>query len=162
MSSLRKGLVARLNEPTCTPNNWPDPPITPAKITDLVTNFGDDPRLVTLVVTEFGAFAGTGSTIIPIRYFAGFYITGKDVSAQSPRCAVPGYEEDLHPVYGDTYSTAKRQKLDDGDVWGYFVVRVEYGSGAIGHEDCDFIRRARELCLGPGPMTSSGLAVLPE
>ena len=146
VSSLRKGLVARLNDPTCTPNNWPDAPITPAKITDLVTNFGDDPRLVTLVVTDFGAFAGTGSTIIPIRYFAGFYITGKDVSAQSPRCAVPGYEEDLHPVYGDTYSTVKRQKLDDGDVWGYFVVRVEYGSGAIGHEDCDFTG-APENCV---------------
>ena len=146
VSSLRKGLVARLNEPTCTPNNWPDPPITPDEITNLVTNFGDDPRLVTLVVTEFGAFSGSGSTIIPIRYFAGFYITGKDVSAQSPRCAVPGFEEDDHPVYGDTYSTSKLQKLDDGDVWGYFVVRVEYGSGAIGHEECDFVG-APENCV---------------
>lgn len=142
VSSLRKGLVARLNEPTCAPNNWPDPPITPAKITNLVTNFADDPRLVTLVVTEYGAFAGGGSTIIPIRYFAGFYITGKDVSAQSPRCP----DDDLHPVYGDTFSTAKKQKLDDGDVWGYFVVRVEYGSGAIGHEDCDFTG-APENCV---------------
>ena len=142
VSSLRMGLVARLNEPTCTPNNWPDPPITPDEITNLVTNFGDDPRLVTLVVTEFGAFAGSGSTIIPIRYFAGFYITGKDVSAQSPRCD----DEDLHPIYGDTYSTVKRQKLDDGDIWGYFVVRVEYGSGAIGHEDCDFVG-APENCV---------------
>ena len=146
VSALRQGLVARLNEPTCTPNNWPNPPITPDKVTELVTNFGDDPRLVTLVVTEFQAFAGGGSTIIPIRYFAGFYITGKDVSPQSPRCAVPGKEEDPHPVYGDTYSTQKRQKLDDGDVWGYFVVRVEYGSGAIGHEDCDFVG-APENCV---------------
>jgi hypothetical protein len=134
VSSLRKGLVARLNEPTCAPNNWPDPPITPDKVTELVTNFGDDPRLVTLVVTEFQAFSGGGATIIPIRYFAGFYITGKDVSAQSPRC--PG--EDLHPIYGDTYSTAKKQKLDDGDVWGYFVTRVEYGSSGMGEGDCDF------------------------
>jgi hypothetical protein len=146
VSSLRKGLVARLNEPTCAPNNWPDAPITPEKITALVTDFADDPRLVTLVVTEFGAFSGTGATIIPIRYFAGFYITGKDVSAQSPRCAVPGFEEDLHPVYGDTYSTTKKQKLDDGDVWGYFVVRVEYGSGAIGNEECDFTG-APENCV---------------
>jgi hypothetical protein len=146
VSSLRKGLVARLNEPTCTPNNWPDAPITPEKITTLVTDFADDPRLVTLVVTEYAAFSGTGATIIPIRYFAGFYITGKDVSPQSPRCAVPGFEEDVHPVYGDTYSTPKLQKLDDGDVWGYFVVRVEYGSGAIGREDCDFVG-APENCV---------------
>ena len=146
VNSLRKGLEARLNQPTCAPNNWPDPPITPAKVTELVTNFGDDPRLVTLVVTEFGAFSGSGLNIVPIRYFAGFYITGKDVSGQSPRCAVPGYEEDLHPIYGDTYSTQKRQKLDDGDVWGYFVVRVEYGSGAIGEEDCDFTG-APENCV---------------
>ncbi len=112
-----------------------------------MTNFADDPRLVTLVVTEYGAFDGGGSTIIPIRYFAGFYITGKDVSPQSPRCAVPGFEEDLHPVYGDTYSTPKKQKLDDGDVWGYFVTRVQYGSGAIGHEDCDFTGAPEDCVL---------------
>jgi len=131
VSSLRKGLVARLNEPTCAPNNWPDPPITQDKITNLITNFGNDPRLVTLIVTEFGAFSGSGNTIIPIRYFAGFYMTGKDVSAQSPRC--PG--EDPHPLYGSNY----KQHLDDGDVWGYFITRVQYGSsGSAGTEHCDF------------------------
>ena len=63
VSSLRKGLVARLNDPTCAPNHWPDAPITPQAITDLITNFSDDPRLVTLIVTEYELFpvAGTRS-----------------------------------------------------------------------------------------------------
>ncbi|HLG09189.1 MAG TPA: hypothetical protein VI409_11035 [Gaiellaceae bacterium] len=140
VSSLRKGLVARLNEPTCQPNNWPDPPITQPKIEQLVANFGSDPRLVTLVVTEFAAFAGTGSEIIPIRYFAGFYITGKDVSAQSPRCD----DEDPHPLYGLGY----KEKLDDGDVWGYFVVQVVYGSsGRAGKDPCDFTSQPRNCIL---------------
>jgi len=130
VSSLRKGLVARLNEPTCAPNNWPDPPITQAKIDNLITNFANDPRLVTLVVTEFGAFSGSGNTIIPIRYFAGFYITGKDISGQSPKC--PG--EDPHPLYGSTY----KQHLDDGDIWGYFLTRVQYASSGVGGPPCNF------------------------
>lgn len=140
VSSLRKGLVARLNEPTCAPNNWPDPPITQDKITTLVKSFGKDPRLVTLAVTEFAAFAGTGSEIIPIRYFAGFYITGKDISPQSPQC--PG--EDPHPIYGSGY----REKLDDGDVWGYFVTQVVYGSsGSPSEEDCDFTTKPENCVL---------------
>ena len=140
VASLRKGLVARLNEPICTPNNWPDPPIDDLKITNLVTNFADDPRLVTLIVTEYGAFAGSGSTIIPIRYFAGFYITGKDISAQSPKC--PG--EDPHPLYGATY----KQHLDDGDVWGYFLTQVQYGSsGSAGAPHCSFTATPQNCVL---------------
>ena len=94
VSSLRKGLVARLTLPngSCAPNQWPKKPgqpLTQAEIDTWLEGLGDDPRLVTLVVTEFAAFSGSGTEIIPIRYFAGFYITGKDISSQSPRCPTP-------------------------------------------------------------------------
>lgn len=134
---LREGLNLRIGEPpNCAPNNWPDPPITQQSITDLVTNFSDDPRLVTLVVTDFGVF-GTGTAIVPIRYFAGFYITGKDVSQQSPACL----DDDPHPLGYDDQD-------DDGDIWGYFVTQVVYGSsGAPGPEDCDFSTQPQNCVL---------------
>jgi hypothetical protein len=118
VSSLRQGISARFENP-CTPNFWPDAPITQEKIDELVENFDTDPRLVTLFVTEFGAFAGTGSTIVPIKYFAGFYVTGWDYSHQTLGCP----DNDPHPLYGTAYQTSKPQ-LDDGDLWGYFVTPV--------------------------------------
>ena len=47
------------------------------------------------------------------------------------------------------------QKLDDGDVWGYFVVRVEYGSSGIGEEDCDFTGAPENCVSGTGSMTAN-------
>ena len=114
VNSLRQGLAARLESP-CTPNRWPDPPITDEKLNALVENFENDPRLVVLIVTEFAAFAGTGTTIVPIKYFAGFYITGWDNAS----CM----DNDPHPIFGTTY----KPQLDDGDVWGYFVTPVKPG-----------------------------------
>lgn len=118
VSSLRQGISARFENP-CTPNLWPDPPITEQEIQTLVDNFGTDPRMVTLVVTEFGAFAGTGSTIVPIKYFAGFYVTGWDYSNHTPGCS----DNDPHPIYGTAYKQNKPH-LDDGDLWGYFITPV--------------------------------------
>ena len=95
---------------------------------------------MTLIVTEYGAFSGSGTTIIPIRYFAGFYITGKDVSAQSPRCP----DDDPHPLYGLGY----KQHLDDGDVWGYFLTQVQYASsGSAGAPHCSFTSTPQNCVL---------------
>ena len=54
----------------CPDNNWAN-----------IAAGGDptgDPRLVTLVVADYGAFAGNGqnAAIVPITMFAGFYVTG--------------------------------------------------------------------------------------
>jgi hypothetical protein len=144
VSSLRHGLAARFESP-CTPNNWPDPPITPEKIDALFEDFGTDPRLVTLIVTEWGAFAGTGSTIVPIKYFAGFYVTGWDVSNTTAGCYGPGLQtgspwNDPHPIHGSSYLTKQnKQHLDDGDVWGYFVTPViPAPAGTSSEELCAF------------------------
>jgi Flp pilus assembly protein TadG len=142
VSSLRQGLSARFENP-CTPNYWPDAPITPQKVQTLVDSFGTDPRMVTLVVTDFGAFASTGSTIIPIKYFAGFYVTGWDYSHQSPGCPDPdGFGplqgNDPHPIYGTAYQQNKPH-LDDGDVWGYFITPViPAPAGSASDELCAF------------------------
>jgi Flp pilus assembly protein TadG len=143
VTALQKGLSARLESP-CTPNHWPDPPITPEKVQALADNFGSDPRLVSLIVTEFGAFAGTGGTIIPIKYFAGFYVTGWDYSQnETPGCpdpdgAGPLTGNDPHPLYGTAYQQNKPH-LDDGDVWGYFVTAVTPApAGSASEELCAF------------------------
>ena len=144
VSSLRHGLAARFESP-CTDNHWPEPPITYEKIEALVGSFDTDPRLVTLIVTEFAAFSGTGSTIVPIKYFAGFYVTGWDVSNITDGCYGPGGEagppwNDPHPIYGSSYlSKPNKQHIDDGDVWGYFVTPViPAPAGSANDELCAF------------------------
>jgi hypothetical protein len=84
VNKIGKGLNARIlcplpdrglpecndpNRPTsCThPNNW----------SQFNTGLpGDDPRIVQLFVTEYGAFSGSGSSTVPITRFATFYVTG--------------------------------------------------------------------------------------
>lgn len=146
VSSLRHGLAARFENP-CTPNNWPEAPITPEKIQTLVDTFDTDPRLVTLIVTEFGAFDGGGARIVPIKYFAGFYVTGWDVSNTTDGCYGPGSPpevdspwNDPHPIYGSAYlSQNNKLHLDNGDVWGYFVTPViPAPAGSASDELCAF------------------------
>jgi hypothetical protein len=43
----------------------------------------NDPRLVTLFVTPFGSFQGSGNAIFPITGFGAFYITGWNGSGPS-------------------------------------------------------------------------------
>jgi hypothetical protein len=145
VTSLQKGLEARFTLPdgSCAPNQWPKQPgqpITQAEIDEWLDGLGDDPRLITIVVTEFAAFSGSGSEIIPVRYFAGFYVTGKDISSQSPQC--PG--DDPHPLYGSSYPVHR----DDGDVWGYYVVQVDFSStGTPSTDPCDFTAAPRNCVL---------------
>jgi hypothetical protein len=75
---LRMGLTQRITAPSngtkyyC-PNNWvanngSGVPILPA----------DDSRIVTVFVTSYGSFGGSGSAWYPIQTFATFYVTGWD------------------------------------------------------------------------------------
>ena len=48
-------------------------------------DFANDPRYVTLIVTDYGTFQGAGSSdAVPVKYFAGFYITGWDKIGNNP------------------------------------------------------------------------------
>lgn len=133
----RKGLQRRFETP-CTSNNWPD---TQAEADIFFApsggGYGDDPRYVTLIVADDTAFPGPGNNIdkFPIKYFAGFYVTGWDLENNStvgcPDIDGPGpYKgNDCHPTYGCSYN----KSLDNGDVWGYFVeIVASSGEGTPG------------------------------
>ena len=135
----REGLTQRFGpnaqNPACvdTPNNWPN---TPAEASTFFGpngyDFGNDPRYVTLIVTDDTAFTGSGNEPLPIKYFAGFYVTGWDYHPQqSPGCA----DNDPHPIYGTGYN----HSLDNGDVWGYFVNIVTFSGAGVPSDDlCAF------------------------
>jgi Putative Flp pilus-assembly TadE/G-like len=131
IGQFRQGLTARLKNPSCTPNNWPE---DPADFQDFFRtyDFANDPRYVTLIVTDFGAFSSQGSSqAVPVKYFAGFYITGWDKTGNNPECA----DNEPHPWYPAGY----RKSLDNGDVWGHFInVVVFSSSGQADDELCNF------------------------
>ena len=67
--AFTKGLKARFETPTCTPNNWPEdqPPAgrgmeDAAVLSDFFTNhdFANDPRYVTLIITDIHGVRGLG------------------------------------------------------------------------------------------------------
>lgn len=134
---LRGGLKARFEDPTCVPNNWPD---TPEDAADFFGPdggaYGNDPRYVTLIITDNTAFQGSGNEALPVKYFAGFYVTGWDLAnGGGPNSTNGCPDNDPHPVYGTGY----QQSLDNGDVWGYFVDIVVFsGGGDPSEELCEF------------------------
>ncbi len=137
---LRDGLHERLETP-CYPNNWPDNAAELATFVGPDGNaYGSDPRYVTLIITDDTAFTGAGNEALPIKYFAGFYVTGWDYHpTQSPGCgeSSPGAGDgnDPHPIFGSSYPHAQ----DNGDVWGYFVDIVVFsGGGDPGDNLCTF------------------------
>lgn len=146
---LRGGLKLRFESP-CTPNYWPD---NAAELAEFVgpdgQAYGSDPRYVTLIITDDTAFAGLGNQAkaLPIKYFAGFYVTGWDLqdNENGPQntqgCPDPDGPSgplkgnDPHPIYGTGY----QQALDNGDVWGYFVDIVVFsGYGDPSDNLCTF------------------------
>jgi hypothetical protein len=131
VGQFRQGLSQRLTQPSCAPNNWP---AQPADIPDFFTNhdFASDPRYVTLIVTDYGTFQGAGSSsAVPVKYFAGFYITGWDKTGNNPPCA----DNEPHPWYTPGY----RRSLDNGDVWGHFINVVAFSGSGSGSDDlCNF------------------------
>ncbi len=132
---FRDALTARFASP-CTPNNWPDPSASDAEVEDffLNYNFTNDPRYITLVVADFTAFFGSGSSDPrPIKSFAGFYYTG------SGAVFCPG--DAPHPL-GLTGSRARF------DMWGHYVNIVEFsGSATPGDPVCDFTSTTAGNCV---------------
>jgi hypothetical protein len=66
---------------TCTsPNNWSSFPDLPS----------DDRRIVPVFLTPFGSFSGSGNTVVEVRNFASFYVTGWSGSPCPGDDPVPG------------------------------------------------------------------------
>jgi hypothetical protein len=140
IGQFRQGLTKRFETPTCWPNNWPKDQGAPGhgpEDDDAIAEFfrsideTDDPRYVTLIITDYGAFQGQGNGQVPVKYFAGFYVTGWDVTGNVKPCL----DNDPHPWYGDSY----RKSLDNGDVWGHFVNIVKFSSAGLANDElCNF------------------------
>jgi len=129
VQSMVTGLAYRFENPaqsygSCPPNNWPKTNADPFPSSS-------DPRWVILIVTDISAFkAPPGQDpVVPILKWAGFYVTGWDLSSKTTGC--PGIN-DPHPFGFDSNS-------DNGDVWGHFVNYVPFIPGATASEKfCNF------------------------
>jgi hypothetical protein len=86
-----------------------------------------DRRIVSVFVTPFGAFSGSGANVVPISNFASFYVTGfsKNGGGQGDPCNGPPAPD---PVPSKT----------GGYVVGHFIKYVDtFGGGGTG-DPCDF------------------------
>ena len=80
---------------------------------------------MTLIITDLNTFTtSSGSGVVPVRKFAGFYVTGWDISSQTDGCP----DNDPHP---DGAGPAD----DNGDVWGHFITEVKFVPGGTESED---------------------------
>ncbi len=91
---------------SCPANNWPD------------YDVDSDPRVVKLMITDFSALGGSGTTDVPVTNFAAFYVTGWTDS----KC---GTNE---PPPGD---------VKKGAIWGHFIKYVAPDPNSGGTDDCD-------------------------
>ncbi len=120
VTAMTQGLKDRFETP-CSPNNWATYRANGQLPPD------DDPRWVTLVVSNSTATisAGQGSGVVPIRIFAGFYVTGYfhrnngAVGCPDDPSTPVADGDDPHPNGVDPSSNRAK-----GDVWGYFVTNV--------------------------------------
>jgi hypothetical protein len=103
---------------TCTsPNNWSMFPNIPA----------GDRRALNVFITPFGAFGGSGNTVVPVIRFGTFYVTGWTSQGGGFNNPCQGNGDDPVP------------NNDAGNVVGHFIKYV-YGlnDGGGGGEVCDF------------------------
>lgn len=95
---------------TCTsPNNWPD------------VRSGD-PRVVYVVVTPFGSFAGEGGNTVPVIRLAAFYVTGWQ-----------GRGADSNPCEGNG-----DEPVEVGNIVGRFIKYIETpNNGGASDDTCN-------------------------
>jgi hypothetical protein len=96
----------------------------------------DDVRYVVLVLTDYNTFSGGGAGKVPVRKFAGFYVTGW--SSASSSCAAAG---------GNEPSPNPPPTGNKAEVWGHFVNYVGPSSnGDPGPDLCAF--DDSQICIG--------------
>jgi len=86
---------------------------------------GDDPRIVQVFVTPYGAFSAQGDTTVPVTNFATFYVTGW--------VGNPGFDNPCLDE-GDQVIGAGEQ----GFIYGHFIKYIQTLPSGGGTEQCDF------------------------
>ena len=121
-SQLGKALNLRIlgdeKPDDCTaPNHYPN------------TGVEGDPRIISVYLTEFGAFDDSGADdTVPITGFATFYIT-----------AWKGNNGFANPCEGDGDETPPGAALEVGELLGHFIAHVDFpNDGGEGPDQCDF------------------------
>jgi hypothetical protein len=89
-----------------------------------------DPRAVTLIITDWNAFDGSGKTTVPVVTFATFYVTGW---SGAPNSCTSGANPKNEP------SPPLPQQGGNAFVWGHYIADVNLGAVPNG-----------SACVGPG------------
>jgi Flp pilus assembly protein TadG len=120
-NKIPEAIADRVN---CSDNNWD------AYASGAISEIpADDPRKVILIVTAPADLSGqTGPTLIPIRTFATFYVTGWDTTGNAATCN----KNDPFPIKG-------KKNNQNGAIWGYYIKNfIPSGSGSGTGAFCDF------------------------
>jgi hypothetical protein len=101
---------------SCTaPNHWSQfPNLNP-----------QDPRIIQVFLTPYGAFSGNGSTTVPVTDFATFYVTGWTGQGQGFNNPCQGNGDDPVP------------NNDAGYIVGHFIKYIQTLSTGSGSQACD-------------------------
>jgi len=104
----------------CSANRWGEFPLDPT-----------DPRIVPLIMTDFGAAIDQGTHPVAVRRFAAFYVTGWDGAT----CAA----NEAYPFPGSP----------SGDIWGHFTHNVSTINNGGGDPTalCTFDPVALDACI---------------
>jgi hypothetical protein len=84
-----------------------------------------DPRIIQVFLTPYGAFSGNGSNTVPVTDFATFYVTGWTGSGQGFNNPCQGNGDDPVP------------NNDAGYIVGHFIKYIETLSAGSGTTACD-------------------------
>ena len=154
IGQFRQGLDSALRDADVPPNNWPEQTAGRGSTTSSSDyDFANDPRYVTLIITDYGGVPGSGNNqAVPVKYFAGFYVTGWDMVGNVPKpCA---RQRPASLVRRDL-----SRSLDNGDVWGHFVNIVVFSSHGHGQRRPLQLRRGRQLHRGPRRMSEPQISI---
>lgn len=125
---LDKSMNQRINEgrnACVNPNHW----ASPNTVTQVVSQSPADPRLIVTIITDYGAL-NNGSSSVPIRTFAEFYVTGWS----GDPCIGQGNGTSSN---GLAYTHDDNPGSNTGVLLGHFVKYVSQSSTGKGTEKCD-------------------------
>ncbi len=117
VGQIRQGMNTRFG---CSPNRWGEFPVDPT-----------DPRIVPMILTDYGSFVINGRHQVAVRRFGAFYVTGWDGATCAPN--------EPYPFTGSA----------QGNIWGHFTHSVSTinNGGGDPNASCNFDPLALDACI---------------